>query len=121
MYVHQVLFFIVRASDGSVRLQEIARQQEYASRWLALPNDTRQKVKEETMKTLASPQSKAGSVAAQVVAAIASVELPVGEWPEAIELLLRFVQTSEDVHLKVSTFQAIGYICESIVSGSFKQ
>ena len=78
-------------------------------------------IKEETMKTLASPQSKAGSVAAQVVAAIASVELPVGEWPEAIELLLRFVQTSEDVHLKVSTFQVIGYICESIVSGSFKQ
>lgn len=68
------------------------------------------------MKTLASPESKAGSVAAQVVAAIASVELPVGEWPEAIELLLRFVQTSDNVNLKVSTFQAIGYICESIVS-----
>lgn len=104
------------AFDGFGFFQELARQQEYATRWLALPGETRQKVKEETMKTLASSQSKAGSVAAQVVAAIASVELPAGEWPEAIELLLRFVQTSDDIHLKVSTFQAIGYICESIVS-----
>ena len=68
------------------------------------------------MKTLASSESKAGSVAAQVVSAIASIELPVGEWHEAFELLLRFVQTSDNVNLKVATFQAIGYICGSIVS-----
>ena len=68
------------------------------------------------MKILASSESKAGSVAAQVVSTIASVELPVGERHEAIQLLLRFVQTSDNVNLKVATFQAIGYIGESIVS-----
>ena len=106
--------------DGNdfILLQDVARQQDYATGWLALPNDTRLKIKEDTMKTLASSNSKADSVAAQVVAAIASVELPVGEWPEpeVIELPLRFVQTSDNVHLKVLTFQAIGYICETIVS-----
>ncbi len=33
------------------------------------------------MKTLTSAQPKAGSIAAQVLAAITSVELPVGEGP----------------------------------------
>ncbi len=37
-------------------------------------------------------------------------------WRGAIECLLHFVQSSDNVHLEVSTFQAIGYICETIVS-----
>ena len=98
-------------------MQDVARQQEYSTRWLALPADTRAHVKQEAMTTLGSAQSKAGSVAAQVVSAIASVELPTGQWPEVIELLLRFAQSADNnVNLKVATFQAIGYICETIVS-----
>lgn len=65
--------------------------------------------------TLGSPAQRAGSTAAQVVAAIAAVELPADQWKDLIELLLGFVNNQENVNARVSTLQAIGYICESIV------
>ena len=48
------------------------------------------------------------------MAAIATVELPNGQWPELVELLLSFMGQS-NVNLRVATLQAIGFICESIV------
>lgn len=64
---------------------------------------------------LHSPISKVGVVAAQGVAAIANVELPVAQWPELIEILLGFVNNATNTPLRIATLNAIGYICESIV------
>lgn len=64
---------------------------------------------------LGSPVGKVGTVAAQVVAAIAAVELPQGHWMEVIEILLGFVNNQANTNLRVATLQAIGFICESIV------
>ena len=64
---------------------------------------------------LHSPVQKVGRVAAQAVAAIAAVELPQGQWPELIEILLGFVNNAANTPLRISTLNAIGYICESIV------
>jgi importin subunit beta-1 len=85
---------------------------------MALSADTRQKIKEASLITLASPQPRAGAVAAQVVSAIAAVELPVNQWADLVEILLGFINTSDDTNLKIATLQAIGYICETIVRGS---
>ena len=52
------------------------------------------------------------------MAAIATVELPNGQWPELVELLLSFMGQS-NVNLRVATLQAIGFICESIVCPRF--
>jgi importin subunit beta-1 len=87
----------------------------YSARWLALDLDTKGRVKQEVLRSLASASIKAGTFAAQVVASIASVELPVNQWPEAIEILLGFVNSPDNVNLRVSSLQAIGFICESIV------
>lgn len=70
---------------------------------------------------LHSPSSKVGIVAAQGVAAIANVELPVGQWPELIEILLGFVNNAANTPLRIATLNAIGYICESIVRSFFHQ
>jgi hypothetical protein len=66
--------------------------------------------------TLGSRSQKAGSFAAQVVAAIAAVELPHGQWSDLIGVLLQAVNSPGDVNLKVSALQTIGFICEAIVS-----
>ena len=66
--------------------------------------------------TLGSTSTKAGSVAAQVVAAIAAVELPNNQWPEVIGILLGFMNNTENTNLRIATLQTIGYICETIVS-----
>lgn len=64
---------------------------------------------------LGSPTLKAGSVSAQVIAAIAAIELPTNHWSELIEVLLGFVNNQDNTNLKIATLQAIGFICETIV------
>ena len=70
--------------------------------------------------TLHSSIKAIGTVAAQVVQAIAIVELPHNQWPELIGLLLGFVN-QDNINLRVATLQAIGFICESIVRRSLFQ
>jgi hypothetical protein len=102
-----------------VPLQDNARQAEYSARWLALDVKIRGEIKDFVLRGLHSEQVKAGAVAAQSVSAIATVELPQGQWPDLIEILLRFVNTGTSVPLRQSTLSAIGYICESLVRPCF--
>lgn len=53
-----------------------------------------------------------------MIAAIAEIELPMGQWPELIRLLLDNVTSTDNADLKTSTLEAIGYVCEATVSGS---
>lgn len=99
--------------------QDSARQVEYSTRWLALDVKIRGEIKEFVLRGLHSEQVKAGTVAAQSVAAIATVELPQGQWPDLIEILLRFVNTGTSVPLRQSTLSAIGFICEALVGSLF--
>ena len=71
-------------------------------------------MKQDALMALASPTGKVGTVAAQVVSAIASVELPNGQWMDVIGLLLGFVSDPSNISLRVATLQAIGVICESL-------
>lgn len=87
-----------------------------SERWLALPESATNPLKHLSLSTLGSPQHRAGAVAAQCVSAIAAIELPVGKWPELIPQLLEFVQNQDNTGLRVNTLQAVGYICEVIVS-----
>jgi importin subunit beta-1 len=95
--------------------QESTRQTDYSNRWLNLINDSKAKIKQDALITLGSVQPKAGNFASQVVAAIAAVELPQGQWPDLIEILLGFVNNQPNPNLKVATLQTIGFICETIV------
>jgi len=102
------------ALKNALTARDFARQSDYSSRWLALDTDTKGKIKQDALMTLGSPSTKAGAFAAQVVAAIAAVELPQAQWPELIELLLGFVSNPTNTNLKIATLQSIGFICESI-------
>jgi importin subunit beta-1 len=73
------------------------------------------KIKQESLLTLGSPTPRAGLYAAQVVAAIAAVELPENQWQDLIQILLGFINNGDNVGVRVSTLSAIGYICENIV------
>lgn len=64
------------------------------------------------MQTLASVNSQAGQAAAQVVAAIAGIELPRNQWPDLMHALVQNVSDGDE-HQKQSSLTAIGFICES--------
>ncbi|KAI1790603.1 ARM repeat-containing protein [Ganoderma leucocontextum] len=104
------------ALKNTLSAREIARQTDYANRWLALDDGTKIKVKQDAIMALASSSTKIGTVAAQFVSAIASVELPNGQWMDVVGLLLGFVSDQSNVNLRVATLQAIGFICESLQS-----
>ena len=55
--------------------------------------------------------------AAQCVAYLAAVELQMNTWPDLIPLLLKNVTSPESTEqLKESSLEAVGYVCEDLVS-----
>ncbi|KAF8999789.1 armadillo-type protein [Cyathus striatus] len=102
------------ALKNALSARESARQADFSARWNGLGADTKQKIKQDALLTLASPNQKAGNFASQVVAAIAAVELPIGQWPDLIEILLGFVNNPQNTNLRIATLQTIGFICEAI-------
>ena len=97
-------------------VQDLANQSVLTEKWLALSDEATAPLKQSLLSTLGSQQSAAGAVAAQCVSAVAAIELKAGKWQDLIPTLLQFVGNQDNVRLKVNTLQAIGYICEVIVS-----
>nr|ODO01077.1 importin subunit beta-1 [Cryptococcus depauperatus CBS 7855] len=102
------------AFKNAIAARDTANQPELSERWLNLPNEMAASLKHLALSTLASPQHRAGAVAAQCVSAIAAIELPAGRWQELIPQLLEFVQNQDNTGLRVNTLQTVGYICEVI-------
>lgn len=103
------------AVKNALAAREAPRQDEYAQRWLALPEEARNEAKNKALQTLNTPSESVGRNAAQVVAAIAAIEIPVGQWANLIQQLLAAVR-EESERLRQSALQAIGFVCESVKS-----
>ncbi|KAJ1971490.1 karyopherin Kap95 [Dimargaris xerosporica] len=101
------------ALKNTMTAKDMQRQEEMAKQWMSIEAATKQQVKQATLQTLASSDLRAGTAAAQVVAAIAGIELPLQEWGDLIKNLLSFMET-DNTNLKQSTLQAIGFVCETI-------
>lgn len=67
------------------------------------------------MLTLGSPQSKAGTYAAQVISSIAAIEVPAELWPDLITQLLTFASDTANTGLRMNALTTIGQICEVVV------
>lgn len=104
------------AVKNALAAREGARQEEYAQRWLNLPNDARSDVKSKALTSLGTANENVGRNAAQVVASIAAIELPAGSWTELISQLLAAIKDQGNERLRQSALQAIGFVCETVVS-----
>jgi importin subunit beta-1 len=108
----------IRAAAGlalknAFTARDFSRQQELQQKWLQQTDDeTRRRVKELTLQTLASTNSQAGNAAAQVIASIAGIELPKGQWTELMTFLVKNVSEGAD-HQKQASLTTIGYICDN--------
>ncbi|KAG7087450.1 hypothetical protein E1B28_013416 [Marasmius oreades] len=103
------------ALKNALTAREVQRQNEYTNRWISMNPEAKSKIKQDALMTLGSVNQKAGTFASQVVAAIAAVELPHGDWQDLIEILLGFVNNqTNNTNLKIATLQAIGFVCEQI-------
>ncbi|KAI0476222.1 ARM repeat-containing protein [Xylariaceae sp. FL0804] len=101
------------ALKNAFSAREYARQQELQAKWLQQTDqETKTRVKQLTLQTLSSQMAQAGNAAAQVIAAIATIELPRDQWPDLMSVLVQNVSGGEP-HQKMASLTCIGYICES--------
>ncbi|KAJ9492172.1 hypothetical protein ACN42_g1608 [Penicillium freii] len=101
------------ALKNAFTFRDQAKLREVQLRWAQSINaETKTQVKELALKTLQSPDARAGNAAATLIVSIAAIELPRGEWPELMGILVQNVASGNDA-LKQSSLTAIGYICES--------
>lgn len=102
---------------NSLDAKESARKQELATRWVALDPSVKGQIKTALSQTLSSLVADARHTSAQVIAKIAAIELPQGEWPELVGSLLANMggpQQEQPTHLKQATLEALGYVCEEV-------
>ncbi|CAJ2503965.1 Uu.00g113590.m01.CDS01 [Anthostomella pinea] len=112
-------------SEGNIRVaaglalknafsaREYARQHELQAKWLQQTDqETKTRVKELVLQTLSSNNAQAGNAAAQVIAAIAIIELPRDQWTDLLGVLVQNVSSGAP-HQKQASLTCIGYICES--------
>ncbi|KAL2021008.1 hypothetical protein VTK56DRAFT_7782 [Thermocarpiscus australiensis] len=108
----------IRAAAGialknAFSAREFARQAALQAKWLnQTDQDTKTRIKQLALETLSSPNAQAGQATAQVVAAIAAIELPRNQWPDLMHALVRNVSEGSQ-HQKQASLTAIGFICES--------
>ncbi|RCK56108.1 Importin subunit beta-1 [Candida viswanathii] len=82
-------------------------------RWLKLPEDVKDKIRGLALQGLAITNQKVANTAAQLVAAIADIELPRGQWQELIPRIIQNTKPENSENVKRSSLLTIGYICES--------
>lgn len=91
-----------------------ARDRELKARWQQLPAHSRNLVKEATTQALVTPELDVGKAAAQVLAKIGGLEIPLNEWTGLVPLLLTHV-TNQDPRGRQIALVTLGYLCEELV------
>ncbi|KAL5611441.1 hypothetical protein BROUX41_000949 [Berkeleyomyces rouxiae] len=108
----------IRAAAGialknAFTARDPTRQPELQAKWLQqIDDETKTSIKAMTLETLGSSNSQAGAAAAQLVSAIAALEMPREQWQDLMPALVKNVNDGA-AHLKQASLTAIGYICES--------
>ena len=109
------LFLAIQLKNAVYSKDETIKQQ-HQERWLRMTEDVRAYIKNNCIETLGS-ETKRPSQAAQCVGYIACAELPRMLWPDCINrLMMNVTDANATEMLKEASLEAIGYICQDIVS-----
>lgn len=100
---------------NSLAAKDATRNKELKARWAGLPAQSRQLVKQATTSSLTAQELQVGKAAAQVLAKIGTIEVPVGEWPDLVDLLLDHVKNIDPRARQISLI-TLGYLCEDLVA-----
>ncbi|CAH2054460.1 unnamed protein product [Thlaspi arvense] len=100
---------------NSLDAKESARKDVMVKQWFAIDVALKSQIKELLLRTLGSSAPEASHTSAQVIAKVASIEIPQKQWPELVgSLLTNMTQQGSPAHLKQSTLETLGYVCEEI-------
>ncbi|KAL2901998.1 Importin subunit beta-1 [Bienertia sinuspersici] len=98
---------------NSLDAKDASRKEHLVQQWVAIDASVKSQIKESLFRTLRSSTQEAWHTSAQVIAKIASIEIPRKEWPDLIGSLLSNMTLPESpASLKQSTLETLGYVCE---------
>ncbi|WOL16302.1 importin subunit beta-1-like [Canna indica] len=107
---------------NSLDAKDTIRKQELTQQWVSVDPSIKSQIKESLLRTLGSVVSEARNTSSQVIAKVASIEVPRHEWEELIgQLLNNMTQLDSPAPLKQATLEALGYLCEEISPQDLEQ
>ncbi|XP_042378645.1 importin subunit beta-1-like [Zingiber officinale] len=107
---------------NSLDAKDVVCREELTQRWVSVDLSIKSQVKESLVQTLGSLVPEARHTSCQVIAKIASIEIPRREWQELIvKLLNNMTQPDSSAPLKQATLEALGYVCEEISPEDLEQ
>uniref|UniRef100_A0ACD5THZ8 Uncharacterized protein n=1 Tax=Avena sativa TaxID=4498 RepID=A0ACD5THZ8_AVESA len=100
---------------NSLDAKDSAKKELLIQQWVSLDPSIKLKIKESLLMTLGSSVADARQTSSQVIAKVASIEIPRREWQDLIAKLLSYMtQPGASAPLKQATLEALGYVCEEI-------
>ena len=100
---------------NSLDAKDSVRKEHLVQQWMTIEISIKSQIKDSLLRTLGSSASEARHTSAQVIAKVASIEIPRKQWPELIgSLLNNMTQQDSPVALKQATLETLGYVCEVI-------
>ncbi|QLG70915.1 hypothetical protein HG535_0A08610 [Zygotorulaspora mrakii] len=88
---------------------------QYAQRWVTVVDPgSKEQIKQNALLGLtANDEPRVANASAQLIAAIANIELPRGEWLDLMKIMVDYTTPSQPENVKRASLLALGYICES--------
>lgn len=101
------------ALKNALSVRDRARLAELQQKWIEqVAPEVKVQIKANALATLKAPNVRAGTSGSQFIAALATIELPRGEWADLMTTLVQNVGEGSDA-LKQSSLTTIGYIAET--------
>lgn len=99
---------------NSLDAQDAALRVARAERWVSVVDAESQKVvRDALLATLSSPEQAARRAAAQAIAKIAAIDLPMNAWPGLLDkLMANSTSARTSGVLKTASLETIGFVCE---------
>ncbi|XP_048319910.2 importin subunit beta-1 [Ziziphus jujuba] len=107
---------------NSLDAKDAVTKEQLAQQWLTIDVSIKSQIKDFLLRTLGSHVPEARHTSAQVIAKIASIEIPPKQWPDLIGILLKnMTQKDSPAGLRQATLESLGYVCEEISHRDLEQ
>ncbi|PON94326.1 Importin subunit beta-1s [Trema orientale] len=107
---------------NSLDAKDAVMKDRLVQQWMQIDGSIKSQIKDFLLSTLGSPVPEARHTSAQVVAKIASIEIPQKQWPALIGTLLsNMTQRESPAGVKQATLETLGYVCEEISHRDLEQ
>lgn len=94
--------------------KDTVKNQQFAQRWMTVIDpESRQQIKANALTALMDAEPRIANASAQLIAAIADIELPRGDWPDLMQIMVNNTNIEQAENVKRASLLALGYICES--------